>query len=179
MKKNLKDHLADLERAECRREENDDPFEIDPHALDVELIRQPKLYGDAARAVADARADLERAECRRDVVKAEVSLSIRACPSDHGLEKVTEDTVKCAAVVNKQCQHAEMEVIKAKHTLDIMVAAEKQVSHRKTSLEKLVELFLADYFSAPKLPKGEEARDQARGMRAGASFRPMRDRGDS
>lgn len=141
-----------------------DLFEPDKHNLDIEWTKQPRLYAEHADKLADARADLDRAKAELEVVEAELKLDIRRRPEKYGVEKLTEDTVKSVVPLQRQYKVAQDKVFGAKHKVDILSGYQTALDHRKKALESLLQLFLADYYSKPHLPKGS-TRDAVGGQR--------------
>lgn len=136
-----------------RTDQEPDLFAIDPHRLDEEWIKQPSLYRKWARQLANAREEWERAKAQRDVVTAEIDKAIRFNPEEYGLEKITEPSVEKTILLQKRYQRAHAVVVEAKHKVDLLEANVSALDHRKRALEKLVDLFLSDYFSKPREPK--------------------------
>jgi len=131
-------------------------FEIDQYNLDKEWIRQPSLYHQYAVELADARRDWEEAKRARDVARAEADMAIRRNPESFGLVKITEKAIEATIPTVAAVRVAEDNVIECRHAVDILSAASDALEHRKRALEGLVSLFLADYFSSPRPPKGAE-----------------------
>lgn len=131
--------------------------EIDPYRLDEEWVRQPKLYHKYASLAADARQRMDEAKNGLEVIKSELYREIVSNPEAHGLAKTTEASIANAITSAKEYQDAVQEHIDAKHALAIIEAGVQALDHRKKALEKLVELHVADYYSKPKVRKGEAA----------------------
>ena len=131
-----------------------DRFELDPNRLDEEWVKQPELFHHAARKLADARADWERAKAARDVERAELDRHVRRDPEDFGVAKVTEGAIENIIITQKTYKRATEELIKAKHAVDILEADVRTLEHRKSALEALVKLRLAEYYAEPVTPKG-------------------------
>lgn len=129
-------------------------FEPDQYNLDKEWVLQPKIYHRYKEKLVDARQDWERSKARRDLIVAELSLSIRKDPEKYNLLKITEDSVEKTVTVQKEFQQAVDKVIECRHKVDTLEAAVDSLEHRKKALENLVQLWLADYFSEPRNPKG-------------------------
>ena len=147
-------------------ENTPDIFDLDPNALDAAWLDQSKLYFRHAEQLADARESCERAKSRKDVaedelerIEAEVSLAVcRSKPTDHGLEKFTEDSIKALVVTDakvilgqEKVYKATARIIELRHDCDVLESYVKALDHRKESLQDLVRLRLANYFSDPKL----------------------------
>lgn len=130
-----------------------DFYQFDKYSLETEWEKQPKLFWDYSVVLADRRADVERAEAEENVVYAEIEQEFRLEKID---TKVTEAAVKAAVLTDERYKRAVESRIQAKHAADMAKAAVDTLSHRKTALEKEVELFLANYFAKPRAPKGRE-----------------------
>jgi hypothetical protein len=142
-----------------------DQLVIDEFALDKELIKQPSLYDFWAHKSADARHNHEQAKAKLDQIRAQLSLNIRRDPSAFGLSKTTEATIDAVIVTEQQYADALEEVIEAKHLVDRYAGHLTALDHRKKSLEKLVELHVANYYSKPKVSTDETVRSPRRKVR--------------
>lgn len=138
----------------------EDIFEIDMYELDREWVRQPKLFFNFARQLADAREQVERSKAEMDVVKAEMDQEIRNSPEDYDIGKVTEAAITAAIAMSKEMKQAQSEFIRAKHNADILQGAVNALEHRKSALERLVSLHGQNYFSTPVADSdGREAKE--------------------
>lgn len=137
------------------------PYHIDSTRLDRELLKQPELYHKAA--VGSAKAKNFQAEAARtlDVVYADLYLKISLNPKDYGLkaDRPTVDTIKSTLFLQQEYKDALKAVDEAKYSVNIHQANETALDQKKRCLEKLVDLFLHDYFSNPKIPKGASRED--------------------
>lgn len=133
-------------------------FEIDQNLLDEEWIRQPQLYFEYAKRLADARRDHDQQKAALDVVVAELDKAIREDPEKFGIEKVSETAIKLAIVGRKKHKAAVQAVADAKHAVDVLQAVVNALDHRKRALENLVDLWAANYFSTPRA-SDESARE--------------------
>ena len=124
--------------------------EIDINNLDREWVGQPRLRSHYADLLADAKREVELASAKLEEVKAEIARDIRTNPGDYDVEKITENTVKELIPLQAEYKEALQEWIEAKHKADILTGRSMAVNDRKTSLENLVELRLADYFGEPR-----------------------------
>ena len=131
---------------------------IDINRLDEEWVEQSAAYYRCAFELADARRNWEEAKSETDIVKAETALAIRKDPEAFGLVKVTEKAIEATVPLEPKVRVADQNVIDARHRMDILQAAVAAYDHRKAALQKLVELFLANYFSKPKAPEGAKER---------------------
>lgn len=138
-----------------KEEENLD-LSIDTDTLDEEWKEQPVLYGKHAEKVANARLNLDEAKSNLEVVKAELDKTIRESPEDYDIPKVTEAAVQATILLQEEYKESLKAVHMAQYTLNLHSGYLNALDHRKKALEKLVDLFLADYFSAPRQSKGRK-----------------------
>jgi hypothetical protein len=127
---------------------------IDLGSLEVEWLRQPRLYGKYSAKLADAKKDLSEAKAAEEVTEAEVKRRIRRNPQKYGMNKITEPAVKETMVLHPLYQRAVAAVNSAKHVVDVLEGLINTLEHRKRTLENLVTLHGQNYFSKPKSPKG-------------------------
>lgn len=128
-------------------------IDIDIDRLHVEWTDHPKHFHDAATALADAKKDVAEAEAALDLIEAELANAVRLSPSSFGLDKLTVDIVKDRVRVAPERVRAVHDLNVKQHAVDLLKALVDALSHRKTALENIVSLRLADYFSAPREPK--------------------------
>ena len=131
---------------------------IDENRLDDEWVDQPSLYFKWAAKLADARRDLEAFKSAMDIVKAEFYLNVRKNPEEFELTKPSEKTIESTVIGQPDYKSGQELIIQAKHKVDVIQAAVTSMDHRRKALEGLVSLYLANYFSNPKAPKGSEDR---------------------
>jgi len=156
---------------------------IDIYSLHLEVANHPQLYLLYAEQAADALAimmrleekvKVTRAEGKKkiDEKRAELDARIRSDPSIYGLEKITENAISNAIILNdgfkkiqeevaKEIEEAMNQYIEAVRNRELLDSVKLAFSHRKTMIEKECELFLAGYFADPKIPKSyKEERTQ-------------------
>lgn len=131
---------------------------IDPTALDVEWVEQPKLLFRYSELLADARYETDRAKEALDVIKAEVDADIRANPVKFTGEdkKPTEGAILQLIVTDERVRKAERDFAQAKREQGLLQAAVSAVETRKYALENLVRLIGQRYFSSPLEPRDLE-----------------------
>lgn len=156
-------------------EDDLDLFNINPHRLDEECVNQPRLrrkYGDL---LAEAKRTLARAEKNLEEVKARTDFKIRKNPEAYGLtsERITENMVKVQVLLNKKVQQAEEEAINAQYEVDKLSGDVSAIEHRKTAIQDLTKLRLADYYADPKID--EEARHLLGKKKTDRAFRVRRE----
>lgn len=123
---------------------------IDEGNLHEEWFRQADLFHAAALELAELKHELDQAESQKEVVAAELKLNIRHNPSKYQLPKVTEGALD--ELVTTSSRYAAC--VEAVNTLKYKVAVAKAMvdalDQKKRALEKLVDLFLSDYWSDPR-----------------------------
>ena len=132
----------------------------DPNLLDEEWVAQSSLRFSYGADLADAKRTLQSAKAELDVTEAELKLAIRSDPAKFNLDKVTEDVVKSAVLLEPEYQKAKTHVIESQHDVDVLDAAVSAIDHRKKALEDLVDLFLAGYYAKPKASDGSREQMQ-------------------
>lgn len=123
---------------------------VNPDCLDREWVNQPSLFFKYASLLAEAREEFERAKNSFELVRAELDQKVRSDPPRYGIHKLTEAAVSAVVPTLGEYQKAREELLAAKHKVDILEAVVTAMEHRKKALEKLVDLYLAGYFSYPR-----------------------------
>jgi len=118
---------------------------INPNLLDDEWVNFPSLVLNYSEQVVEAELALERVELKRDVLIAELDDAAR-----NAGEKMTEARVKNWIIAQPLYQQIEEERIKARHELSLLKVAVKALDSKRKGLEKLVDLYLVNYYSEPK-----------------------------
>lgn len=132
-------------------------LQIDPTALDVEWLEQPRLFMKYAEAAAQAKKEVDQLKEALDVVKAQADHAIREKPEKYGVVKVTEATVMAAVTQEKNVRQSLANLIDARYELEILNGAVRAFEQRKTALENMVRLHGASYFAGPTVPRDIEA----------------------
>lgn len=125
-------------------------LDIDINQLDVEWLKQPKLYERYAERLADAKRDLEIAKSELEVTRAELDQDIRDRPDAYDLGKVTEPAIANVILTEKEYRRSRKKVIECKHFVDVLDAMVTALDHRKKALENLVFLHGQSYFASPR-----------------------------
>lgn len=135
----------------------DEDIVIDEGALDVEWLEQPRLMGSYCRAAAEAHRAMDLAEENLDFVRATLERAIRAEPGKYGVvpgsRGITEDAIKSAIKMREEYKIASRAYVDAKYEYAVAAGAVRAFDHRKTALEKLVQLHGQAYFSGPSVPR--------------------------
>lgn len=129
-----------------------DDVKIDKHSLDEELVKQPNLFMQYASKMVDAIEDRDRAKENLDVIKAVLDTEARKDYESLFGKKPTETAITNWIIQQKEYMDASEKLIEARKKASILEIAKEALNHKKTSLGKLVELFLAGYYSDVKLP---------------------------
>jgi hypothetical protein len=126
-------------------------MEIDIANLDREWSEQAtrhKLFCDIAAIYGRVHDD---AKAAMEVAKALAARGIRKKPEKYLIDaKVTEPAVKESLSLHPVYQKAQTELNQAAHSLEMAKGAVSASQHRKTALEKLVDLWSQSYFGRPK-----------------------------
>lgn len=138
--------------------ESENILSIEIDALDDEWQNQPKLYGQYATKLANARKDYDAAKSNLELVEAELYDSIQKNPDRYKLEKTTEKAIANTILTQEKYKKEKQNLLNRKHTVDLLAAVVSGLDHKKKALEKLVDLRLADYFSEPKPKSRSSAR---------------------
>jgi hypothetical protein len=139
----------------------DDPFQIDPHALHTELLRQPGLTRDAGTREADARHAHDQAKARLAVVTARLSLAVRRDPGRYHLrDRPNQDEIDAAVLLQSEHQEAVEAVADARYALDIHTAHGVAMVDRRKALEGLVRLLELDYYAEREPRVSAATRDE-------------------
>lgn len=158
--------------------QNDDSefLNYSEHELDKEWQEQPHTFHKYAVILAAARLDHGHAKQAFDLAHAEISRGVRGSPERYGVDKVTEDSIKAAIIVQAEYQRALRLLNEAKYDVDIAEAAVDALQQKKSALENAVVLWSRDYFSAPKLKKedNQRARDKQEEVTSSGRFERTR-----
>lgn len=141
-------------------------LEINQYELEREWVEQPRLYEQWATKAAKARLRLDEAKGELELIEAELDKTIRTEPGKFGVDKITEGAVQKTVVLQDEYQEAAAAVNQAAYELGVIQAAVTALDHRKKALEKLVELWMASYYSEPKARGEAKNRMEDAGKRA-------------
>jgi hypothetical protein len=108
---------------------------IDKHNIDEELLKQPQLYYDWAKAESKAEEKKDEAKDKLDLILVEVEDEIRANPEKFMEHNPTESAIKAAVGKDRRIRKAKRKFRKAKSEWKILQKAEKAFEMRKRMLE--------------------------------------------
>jgi len=150
---------------------------IDKYDLDNEWQGQSALYEKYATQAADAREDFDQDEAALDLVIAEYDIAIRKNPESFDLPtKLSEKMILSAILLQDKHKVALAAVIESRRRMNYLNGIVKSLDSRKTALSKLVDLFLASYFSKPVA--SEQSKEYLAEEEKRAARRKARVRGD-
>ena len=126
---------------------------IDPDALDVEWIEQPRLMMQYSRHAAKTRLEVERKKEELDIVRAGLDMKIRVDPEKYGIVKLTESVVSSTIITQKEYMVANEEFLLLQYESNMVQGAVRALEGKKTALENLVKLHGQQYFAGPSVPR--------------------------
>jgi len=135
------------------KSEYEEDLSIDKDALDKELVTYSEVFMKWSEYLAEAMAERDDKRSEIEIKKAQLDKEIRVAPKDFGLEKVTESAISNVITENEKIQELNKEYAEFVKRVNILSAARDAMNHKRRMLEKVVELFLAGYWSDPKLRK--------------------------
>jgi hypothetical protein len=141
-------------------------YEVDPYDLVPTWTEQTRRYWKYAERTAELEFDHDRCkaalEVREDELKeaaAALYLEILARPKSFGLESSTVDAIKACVLVQARYKEAlqaihdaKDKMNEAKNLWNLSKARVYTMDHRKTTLENVTKLRVANMYGEPKLP---------------------------
>lgn len=135
------------------KSEYDIDVSIDKDVLDKELVNHGNTSMKWAERLADAIEEREIKKAEIEVKRAKLSKEIRTNPKDFDLEKVTESAIGDVITLDKEMQQLNRELIEIVKNLNILTWVKDEMQNKRKRLERLVELYLGQYWSDPKIKK--------------------------
>ena len=143
-------------------------LEIDRHQLDKELIKQPQLFTSWALECAEASEDKDQARKDLDLVRADaesnIRINIEKYKKKYNTDKITEAIIKAEITLNSKVKKYNNTYLKSLHRERVLTKIEKAFSHRKASLEGLVQLDLRLHFVEPKTSRSYKENKEEENM---------------
>jgi hypothetical protein len=132
--------MADLKQLEAK-------LRIDEHALDIALREHPDLFYKVATELALAISNRDEAKQDLEEIEAQVDMELRkaAAVSD---TKTTEKEIESNKKVDKKVKAANDKFLEERFNAAKWTALKEAYEARSYALSKLVDLFLANYYSA-------------------------------
>ena len=147
---------------------------IDENLLDVELLEQASKMVKYSYKLAEAKRDKDIAKEKMDFMRAQKDKAIRDAPEKFGLAKITENAVNNAILMEDQYKETVEDYNDANFEVNVLQGVVSALDHRKSMLEKLVQLHGQQYFAGPATPHDlselREQRTNDRHHRIGASM---------
>lgn len=119
---------------------------INEHALDIALREHPDLFYTVATELALAISNRDEAKMEVDEVEAKVASEIRHRASVDD-EKVTDKSVSDQVKLDKRVQAANTKFIEERLNAAKWTALKEAYESRSYAISKLVDLYLANYYS--------------------------------
>lgn len=126
---------------------------IDEMQLEKVCAGQPRLARKWNRSLAKSQDRLAHAENNLKLISAQLGKDMRENPTEYDLPKTTVDAINDAITCHDKYQTAVKEVMGAQYAVNLHRANTNALEHRKRMIEKMVDLFLADYYAEPRVPK--------------------------
>lgn len=125
-------------------------LKIDENNLMAEWRGQAALMLDYGIQLADAQQEEDELRAELSVIAAELDAKIRREPEAYDITKATESAVSNAVVADTEHKEAVAALDRAKHRVRILKAAVDAISHRKSSLQGMTDLFLRQWYADPR-----------------------------
>lgn len=138
-----------------------DDLRIDENNLEVEWMKQPRLYMYWAEQETAAQVERDKLQRRLTVLHAEYDAKIRAAPKTFGIEKISEPAIKNTIQKIEEYRELELSLIEANKNLKLLSAAVTAFEHKKRSLTKLTDLWIAGYYGGSKPSYGDKIEKEA------------------
>lgn len=130
-----------------------DKVKIDLSQMHENLRDLARNYAEYAEPLAEAQVRKSRIARRIAVRKSIIYPRISVDPLKYGIEKLTDKNVEFAFEVDGDLRKMYKELDEAEQDISLFSAAVKGFQMQKNSLEKLVDLYLGNYWIRPKVPE--------------------------
>lgn len=132
--------MTDLKKLELK-------LAIDQHGLDIALREHPDLFYKVASELALAISNRDEAKQDVDDIEAVVDMELRRAASISE-DKVTEKAIESNKRADKRVVSANDKFLEARFEAAKWAALKEAYESRSYALSKLVDLYLANYFSS-------------------------------
>ena len=128
----------------------DDDLRIDIDQLDVEWLRQPRLYMKYAEMAEQADLEVKKA---KEKMELEYAKSFRKILDE--FDKKPSDSMIDALILSDYPEYGEAKSAYAEaiYRANVLAAVVKAMDQRKSAIEGLVKLWAGQYFSGPREPR--------------------------
>lgn len=121
---------------------------IDRFNLIEEMEVHPRLFEKWSSKVIEATKRRDHYKGKRDLLYSDFDAEIRANPEEYGFgERITETGIKSFITGQPDYRKLQKKRLSAERDINAYVAAVRTMEHRKRMLEKLVDTWLAGFFS--------------------------------
>jgi len=124
-----------------------DDLDVDKNNLDEEWMRQPRLYFNYSMKLADAIRERDKLKAKFDLRRSEIMEDIRVNPHSYDMGKLTDASILSKAITQSEYQDSLNQLNEAERAVNILQGAVWAAQHKKSSLEYLTRLFLANYYA--------------------------------
>jgi hypothetical protein len=130
-------------------------FDIDPEALDLELIKQSQLVAQYGFLLAKAERSAKRAQERVKVLRSQLVSKARreGIPGNKSDKNPTAQAIEAYYRQDPEYREAKNVMIEAEFQADICRNMISALHHKREALTNLVKLLSLNYFSGPGIPK--------------------------
>jgi len=132
--------MTDIKQLEAK-------LQIDQHALDIALREHPDLFYKVASELALAISNRDEAKQDLDEIEAEIDIKLRNDAAIVG-EKTTETQIQSNKKIHPKVKSANDKLLEQKLHTAQWTALKEAYEARSYALSKLVDLYLANYFSS-------------------------------
>jgi hypothetical protein len=126
-----------------------DDLVIDKHRLDEELMSLSVKFSSHAEDEVEAEFQVNKAKSKLDLTKAKLDNRIRSQAEASG-KKITENFISNTIIQDQEYQQVLEEyhlAVKTQASLDV---GRKSFEYHKKALDRLVDLFLSNYWAEPR-----------------------------
>jgi len=136
----------------------DEDLDIDPNQLDVELLRQPSLFGFYGQLEAQLKKERDEAWENSKITRSRLIQEAWDDPSNIPGGKANAQTVEAYYRNHEDHIEAKEQLNQAEFNLNLLSVAISKVRERRYTLIEMVKLMGMEYFAGPDLPRnlGEE-----------------------
>lgn len=125
----------------------EDKLRIDEHSLDVALREHPELFYRVATELALSISKRDEAKLEMDQIEAKVDMDLRADAAKIGT-KTTEKEIESNKKVDRKVISVNEKFLAERYNSAKWTALREAYEQRSYALSKLVDLYLANYYSS-------------------------------
>jgi hypothetical protein len=124
---------------------------IEPDALDIEFIRQSRIYMKYAELLAEAEKDMRDKKNALEYISSVISKETREDKTIK--DRITDSLITSRIELDERYRVATAALSQALYQKDILSGVIKALEHKKTGLENAVKMWIGGYFAGPKVPR--------------------------